>query len=276
MDVGIPRPAKPSFKDRSDVDRYDADLAAYDRQAEAVRRRKVDLDMRQGWVLVDYFYKQLGVMDRDGVSLKDNIGPMVYGMDVDGERHRDQQIVFLPEGSSGDIIRRTPRQLTGLDLAEMKLMKGDPGAAETIAEAALKTNPSNPEAYYILGRIDLMRGDPDAALDHLTQTINLSHDPRTIAWAHIYLGRMYDIARDPDNPDTLHPQRAKAIAEYKAALASRDSQPDTKAAAEKGLKEPFALPKRAATSSDQQDQQDQPLDPSGKAEKEAYRPSSPQ
>jgi tetratricopeptide (TPR) repeat protein len=196
-------------------------------------------------------------------------------MDVDREQHRDRQIAFLPEGSSGDVIRRTPRKLAGLDLAEMKLMKGDADGAEEMAEAALKTNPSDPEAYYLLGRIDLMHGDPDSALEHLTQTIQLSHDPRTIAWAHIYLGRMYDIAHDPNDPDVVRPQRAKAIAEYRAALANRDSQPDTKAAAEKGIKEPFALPKRAA-SSDVQDAKPDDLDPSGKAEKEAYRPSSPQ
>ena len=276
MDVGIPRPVKPVFKDRSDSDRYDAEVATYDHQAEAVRRRTVDHDMRQGWVLTDYFYSELGKMDKEGISLKDNIGPMVYGMDVDGERSRDQKIAFLPEGSSGDIIRRTPRQLTGLDLAEMKLMKGDFDGAEQMANTALKANPDNPEANFILGRIDLKNGDADAAVDHLTQTIGSSHDPRTIAWAHIYLGRMYDVARDPDNPDTPHPQRAKAIAEYRAALASRDSQPDTKAAAEKGIKEPFAPPKRTATSSDLQDDSTQPLDPSGKAEKEAYRPTSPQ
>ena len=150
-------------------------------------------------------------------------------------------------------VRRTPRPLTGLELAESKLIKGDVDGAGEMAEAALKTDPKNAEAHYLLGRIDLMQGDPDEALDHLTQTVKLSHDPRTIAWAHIYLGRMYDIARDPDNPDAILPQRDKAIAEYRAALANRDSQPDTKAAAEKGIKQPFTLPKRAAASSDQQD-----------------------
>jgi tetratricopeptide (TPR) repeat protein len=268
MDVGIPRPAKPdAVRDRSDFDRYQAQLSVYDRQAEAVRRKKVDLDMRQGWVLVDYFYNQLGAMEKAGTSLRDNIGPMVYGMDVDRERHRDEQMAFLPEGSGGDVIRRrAPRSFTGLDLAELKLMKGDLDGAGEMAEAALKTNPENPEAHYLLGRIDLMQGDPDEAHDHLSQTVKLSHDPRTVAWAHIYLGRMYDIAQTPE--------RDKAIGEYRAALANRDSQPDTKAAAEKGIKEPFTSPKRTAKSSDEQDAPTV-LDPTGKAEKEAYRPTPP-
>jgi tetratricopeptide (TPR) repeat protein len=150
----------------------------------------------------------------------------------------------------------------------MKLMKKDVDGAAEIAESALNADPANAEAHYLLGRIDLMEGDPDGALEHLSQTVQLSHDPRTIAWAHIYLGRMYDIAQTPE--------REKALAEYRAALANRDSQPDTKAAAEKGIQEPFALPKRADPSSDQQQDSPADLDPTGKAAKEAYRPTAPQ
>jgi tetratricopeptide (TPR) repeat protein len=271
MDVGILKPVKPrGAKERADLEKYDADMAVYDRQAEIVRRHTVDHEMHQGWVLVEYFYNQLAAMEKEGISLKDNIGPMIYGMDVERERHHDEQIVFLPEGSNSDIIRRTPHPVTGLDLAEIKLMKGDVSDAEEMAEAAYKADPKDPQANYLLGRIDLIKADPDGALDHLTQTIALSHDPRTVAWAHIYLGRMYDIAHDPNDPDAVNPQRAKAIAEYRAALANRDSQPDTKAAAEKGIKEPFALPKRAAVTPQEAIPAD--LDPSGKAEKEAYRP----
>jgi hypothetical protein len=84
---------------------------------------------------------------------------------------------------------------------------------------------------------------------------------------------MYDIARDESDPNS-HPQRAKAVAEYRAALADRDSLPDTKAAAEKGIKEPFALPRRQTGSTDVQPD-DAPFDPSGKAEKDAYQPPAP-
>ena len=99
MDVGIPLPAKPgSLRERADQERYDAQMSVYDRQAEVVRRRRVDLEMRQGWVLVDYFYNQLGLMQKAGTSIKDNMGPMVYGMDVERERSHDEKIAFLPDG----------------------------------------------------------------------------------------------------------------------------------------------------------------------------------
>jgi tetratricopeptide (TPR) repeat protein len=266
MDVGIQKPTRPSVvHDRADLERYQADMTLYDRKAEAVRRQTVARDMTQGWVLVDYFYGQLGQMEHDSISLKDNIGPMIYGMDVDNERHKDEHIAFVAQPSGSDVVRRTPRQLTGLDLAEMKLLKGDKDGAEEIADSALADpNGDHAAAHYLLARIDLMDGQPEDAVTHFTETLRISRDPRTLAWAHIYLGRLYD----------TKPDRPKALDEYREALTVRDDRPDTKAAAEQGLKAPFALPKRTAASSDLED--DTPLDPSGKAEKESYRPTPPQ
>jgi tetratricopeptide (TPR) repeat protein len=159
-------------------------------------------------------------------------------------------------------------------------MKGDLEGSSELADAALKADPDNAAAHYLMGRIDLMQSNPNGALDELTQAVKLSHDPRTIAWAHIYLGRMYDIARDPDDANAIKPQREKAVAEYRAALASRDSQPDTKAAAEAGIKQAFVLPQHAARPSGPQtpapSDDDAPLDPTGKAEKDSYGPAAPQ
>ncbi len=268
MDVGVPKPQRPTqIRQRADMIAYDANVAAWEKEAEVVRKKQVDLNMRQGYVLAGYFYDKLGQMERDGVSLREDIAEMVYGMDVDREVHAARQIAFLPEGSN-DFVKRAPRQLKGMDLAEMKLMKGDTAGAEEMADDALKANPNDARANYLAGRIELIHGDPNAAMEHLNKTLTLTKDPRTLAWTHIYLGRLYDIARNPDNPDQEHPERPKAIAEYKAALAVRDAQPDTRDAAEKGLKEPFLLPKRTQPNED-----DEPLDPRGKAEKEAYRPS---
>jgi tetratricopeptide (TPR) repeat protein len=265
MDVGIPKPQKPgsAVKARADLERYDTDLSAYEHQAEAVRRKAVNLAMRQGWVLVDYFYDQIGTMERDGISLKENMGQMVYGMDVDRERHKDQQIAFLPEGSH-DVLRRATTQLTGLQLAEMKIYKGDLAGASDIASKVLADpNGDHAQAHYVLARVNLMQRQPGAAIGDFQAVLDTSKNPRTLAWSHIYLGRLYDIL----------PDREKALAEYQAALIVRDAQPDTKAAAEQGIKTPFVAPKTEHQIKDESD--DAPLDPSGKAEKDAYRPPPP-
>jgi tetratricopeptide (TPR) repeat protein len=273
MDVGLPIPAKPEgHVDRVDQERYTGELAVYERQAEATRRNAADLAMRQGWVLTGYFYDALNQMQHDGSSLKDSIGQMVYGMDIGREAHRDQQIVFLPQATH-DVVRRAPRQPAGLDLAEMKLFKGDKDGATEIAEKIL-ASPSDAghtedhaRANYLLARINLLDQEPDDAVTHFRAALETSRDPRTLAWCHIYLGRLYDMQQVPD--------RKRAVAEYRLALNLRDDRPDTRAAAEAGLRAPFAPPKREAMPG-ADDNDNTPIDPTGKAEKESYKPPPPQ
>ena len=146
-----------------------------------------------------------------------------------------------------------------MDLAELDLMQGKPDEAADIAEKTLADpKADHARARYVLARIDLMQGDPEKAITGFQQTLSLSKDPRTMAWSHIYLGRLYDSMMPPD--------RTRAIAEYQAAESVRDSQPDTKKAAESGLAKPFALPQRAPQPSTDD------FDPTGKSEKDSYKP----
>ncbi len=298
LETGLVQPVKPSnIRERTAFEGYEAQMNLYNRQAEAARRRSVDLSMRQGWVLTDYFYGQLLSMEHENISLKDNIGPMVYGMDVDRQRRAAAAIAFLPE-TTHEVVRRLQPAPTGLRLAETRMMQGDAAGAEELARKAL-ADPAgdHAEAHYILARIDLLERQPEEAVTHFRAALSTSKDPRTLAWSHIYLGRLYDVQSN----------RKLALAEYQAALTTRDSQPDTRAAADKGLRQPFALPKRDAVVPAQSDRDtdsqpnqkpdpqsarhgdkeaakhadtapdddDAPLDPSGKAEKEAYKPPPP-
>ena len=258
MDVGIPKPAKPvGTRARVDLALYDSQIAAYERDAEVVRRKQVLLDMRQGWVLTEYFYGQMTGMERDQIGLGDRMGEMVYGMDVDRERHHDEQIEFLPEGSS-EFVRRAPRVPTGMMLAEKLMLEGKVNDAEVLAEKALADpKQDHAAAQYVLARIDLMKNEPELSMDGFNDVLKTSKDPHTIAWAHVYRGRLYD-THEPA-------QRKLATEEYKAALATPGVQPDARSAAEQGLKAAFKIPRTEHV-------QEQPFDPSGKAEKDAYRP----
>ncbi len=261
MDVGIAKPAKPTgTRARVDLAKYDEEIGAYDRQAEAVRRKQVDLDMRQGWVLTEYFYGQMMDMEKDQISLNDRMGEMVYGMDVGREAHHAEQIPFLPEGSS-EFVRRTPKAPTGMMLAEKKMLEGDLDGAREIADKALADpKQDHAEAEFVVARVELMEGNPESSMTKFQDVLRSSKDPRTMAWTHIYLGRLFDTKAPPE--------RGNAVAEYKAAMTVPGLQPDAKAAAEQGLRAAFVVPKTVHET-------EEPLDPTGKAEKDAYRPDPP-
>ncbi|MGA8161388.1 MAG: tetratricopeptide repeat protein [Acidobacteriaceae bacterium] len=238
MDTGVPEVKFPANLPRGDLGPYNRAKALAEQQRDAIRQKAVDHDMTQGFVLTQYFYNELKAFEKSPDSLDTAIGPMVYGMDVDGEIHRAKQIAFDAQGE-GDIMTRSPQrppQPKELDLAEMKLMKGDVAGAQALAQKALATHSGQPgRADFILARVDLMNGKMDDAETAFRGTLAASQDARMLAWSHIFLGRIKDVQDDRDG----------AIAEYKAALTVRDGQPDTKEAAESGLKKPFTLPHQA-------------------------------
>lgn len=238
MDTGIPAYKAPSNVRRSELERVDRERTQSQQKAEAIRQQSVRESMSQGYVLTAYFYDTLKPFENDPASLKDSIGEMVYGMDVDTQVRRVKNIEFAPQGAQ-DVLHRTPRQLRGLDLAELKLIKGDTAAASELAQQALAQHTSEPaRANFILARCAILTRNTQAAVDGFEETIRVSKEPRMLAWSHIYLGRIYDI----------NDRRDEAMEEYKAALTVRDGQSDTRLAAEKGLKEPWAVPHKPTSS----------------------------
>ncbi|MFP5229515.1 MAG: hypothetical protein ACLGXA_18030 [Acidobacteriota bacterium] len=240
MNTGIPDVRVPSTLGHAETEQYEEARTVAQQRQEAVRQGVVDHDMTQGYVLTQYFYNQLKSFEKNPESLNEAIGPMVYGMDVSEEIHRARQITFDTHGE-GDIMSHSPQrplQPKALDLAELKLMKGDVAGATAIAQKALDTHTGDPgQANFVLARADLLSGKIDDAEAAFRNTLASTKDPRLLAWSHIYIGRILDV----------EDKREDAVAEYRAALAARDGQPDTRTAAEQGIKKPFTLPSQDAS-----------------------------
>jgi tetratricopeptide (TPR) repeat protein len=234
MDTGVAIYKIPADVRRSDLESATHQHNASVEAAEAVRRHAVQQAMADGYVLTEYFYNAFAAFERAPQSFKESIGEMVYGMDVSAELNRAKNITFNQQSSS-DVVHRSPRELRGLDLAELKLVKGDTDGAAALAQQSVADKSGDPaRANFILARVAIMHRDVPGAQHDFAETIRLSKDPRMLAWSHIYLGRIYDIQE----------QRDQAVAEYRAALTVRDGQPDTRQAAEKGLKQPYAVPQQ--------------------------------
>lgn len=238
LDTGVPGYKIPAGVDRSALPRYEHQLQLYKQKVNDIKTALVQHDMRQGYVLTEYFYQQLEMFEHNPASLGDSVGEMVYGMDVNDEIHRARQTVFDTK-ADGDVLQRDqPRELKGLDLAEAQLEAGNLAAAKRMAEAVLADQAAGAKnvgdaarADFILARVSILSGDAEDAIDQFQETLAKSKDPRLLAWSHIYLGRMLD----------LECKRDAAVVEYQQALANRDGAMDTRLAAERGVKSAYAV-----------------------------------
>lgn len=238
MDTGIPDYKIPANIDRSQLPRYQHEQQLTEQKQEAVRVALVQHDMKQGFVLAQYFYEQMIQFEKDPAGLKDDIGEMVYGMDVEQQVHRARQTEFDKEADSEVLGRSKPRKLAGMDLAESKLSSGDIAGASAMAQKVLAgqsdtvaSTVESARAWFILARAAAMTGHPDQAIDDFQKTLATSKEQRLLAWSHIYLGRMLD----------LDCKRDEATAEYKLALTVRDGREDTRLAAERGVKNAYSV-----------------------------------
>jgi tetratricopeptide (TPR) repeat protein len=238
MDTGIPDYKIPAGVERSDLPRYERERQATFQKQEAVRVAAVHHDMTQGFVLSQYFFEQLIQFEKDAASLRDTIGEMVYGMDVQQQVHRARQTEFDQKADDDILQQSKPRVLTGLDLAEAKLAQGDVATASAMAHKVLATKTDTLDsvdqearADFILARVAIVSSKPEEAVDRFQRTISMSKEPRLVAWSHIYLGRLLD----------LECKRDEALTEYQQALAARDGQQDTRIAAERGVKAAYAV-----------------------------------
>lgn len=269
MDTGIPDYKIPAGIDRSNLPRYEHDRQLVLQKQEAIRVATVGHDMTQGFVLTQYFFEQLIQFEKDPASLRDTIGEMVYGMDIDQQIHRARQTEFDKQADEDVLQRSKPRVLTGLDLAEAKLAQGDVATATAIARKALAADHSDSlqsvaeegRADFILARVALITGHPDDAIDRFQKTIAISKEARFVAWSHIYLGRILDVEC----------KRPEAVTEYQQALAARDGQQDTRIAAERGVKTAYLLKGQSCD----QDADDDSDNPSAKPAPPTQPPPSP-
>jgi tetratricopeptide (TPR) repeat protein len=181
----------------------------------------------EGFILTRYFYNALGQFEKGPVGLKDAFSDILRNIDVDAERKRAERIEFTARAPR-DVL--TPQSPNMLDQAEDKLAVGDLAAAQQFAQAALDQHQDAARADFILAKVATLQKQIDEARTYFQRVLTISREPRLVAWSHIYLGRISD----------LEDHRDDAVAHYRAALNAGDTSPDTKAAAERGLKQPPA------------------------------------
>jgi hypothetical protein len=206
---------------------------------EEARDAYVERSVEEGFVLTRYFYDALAGFEKGATGFKTGYGDLLHDIDLGRERKRARKVVFAAQAEAEIVstARVTPKGTILLNMAEQKLAAGDREGARKLAMEVLQHNQGGDQpgrAAFLMARIATLSGNMEEALADFQQAAQSAGDPRTLAWSHIYLGRIYDIQQN----------RQTALEHYRAALAAGDPAEDTRTAAEKGLATPYQRPSR--------------------------------
>lgn len=198
--------------------------------AEEQRLEQVQRAVEQGFILTRYFYESLATFEKDPSGFRNVYGQMLAGIDLGKEEKRAGQIDFAANADPELLHLARPTEGKLLMNAEQKLTAGDPASAQKLAQQALdeKTEDQG-RALFILAQVATLNKDIEGARSYFQRALTATSEAKVVAWSHIYLGRIFD----------LQEERDAALDHYRAALTAASALPEAKAAAEKGIQQPF-------------------------------------
>jgi len=203
------------------------------RSPDAERNQTLEEDDKEGYILTRYFYDAMIKFEKDAAGMRNAYPDLVGSIEVGKEMKRASQIQFAEEASP-ELLRLPGKKDEKLLLsAERRLAAGDPETAQKLAQKALdEQQEDSGRALFILAEVATANRDMDGARAFFERALESAHEPKVIAWSHIYLGRIYDLRED----------RFAALEQYRAALIASSTLPEAKLAAQKGLDQPYEPP----------------------------------
>ena len=200
---------------------------------ETQRQQLVEQSAEQGFILTPYFYEALVKFEKSPAGLRIAYADLVGNIDVRKEQRNAAQIKFASKADPELLHLSRPTEGKLLVTAEQRLSSGDSAGAKKLAQQALDEKKEDPgRALFILAQVATMNRDMQGARNYFEQALGVAHEPKVLAWSHIYLGRIFDLQED----------REAALDQYRAALSAGGALPEAKAAAEHGIQQPYEPP----------------------------------
>jgi len=203
-----------------------------DKRPAAEAERSVQEMTAAGLILAPYFYSALIAYEKQEASMNLAYKDMILRIDVGQEQARLVKVTFSPKPQTA-ASTTTPM----LSEEERLLNEGDnlisDGRyleAKAVFQSVLeKLNSRSERALFGLAVVASNTRKPDLAEEYFQKTLEAAQDLRIVTWAHIYLGRLYD----------LKGKRKEALGQYRAASLTAATYPDALRAVQNGLQRQF-------------------------------------
>ncbi|MGB8848561.1 MAG: tetratricopeptide repeat protein [Candidatus Acidiferrales bacterium] len=201
-------------------------------------------DDSEGLILVRPIVTQLKIFEKQGPAMHYYFPDLVKGIDLDDEKERLKNVKFAsakqPEKTEPvKSPAATEQSQLEQDLAagDQKIAAQNGPEAQATFEGILAKHPGLPRAMYGLAMAAVLQGRATQAQRLFEEIVARTSgpgavpvDPATLAWTHVYLGRIHD----------LHDDRDLALTEYDAALAVSGAPDAARAAAQRGQSTPYS------------------------------------
>jgi len=203
---------------------------------EAQQAQLVERAQKQGFTLTPYFYQAMVRFEKDPAGLRNAYSDLLNAIDLHKEQKRAAETQFAAEADPELLHLSRPASAAWLQKAEERLAAGDAEEASKLAQQALDEKSGDAgKALFILARAAAKKRDMQGARGYFEKALSVAQEPKVVAWSHIYLGRICDLQED----------RAAALDHYRAALTAGANLPEAKAAAQRGLDQPYEPPTRS-------------------------------
>jgi len=201
-----------------------------DKPPKAEAERILQELVSSGLVLTPYFHSSLTAYEKQDGSMNIFYKQMILGVDVGQEKARLASVKFATPVTVKEAPPAQSEEERLLDEGDNLIYEGRYKEARSLFQSVLESrNPQSERALFGLAVVASNTRKPDLAEDYFRKTLEAARDARIATWAHIYLGRLYD----------LKGERDKAVSEYRAASLTAAAFPDAARAAENGLRRPF-------------------------------------
>jgi len=198
-----------------------------------------DRNDADGFILVRPLFDALQKFEQSDPAMSYYYPDLIESINVAKEKKRLENFQFPPVQADAAPSQR----LVEVSELDQWLAQGDNAiASQNVPDAVaafhrvLRKYPGNVKATYGLAVASALQGDVSSASELFQQVVSTGAKPMVgsvsgapdlsvLAWSHVYLGRIHDAEREPE----------EASAEYRAALAVNSAPDKARAAAQKGL-----------------------------------------
>ena len=199
----------------------------------------VDEALREGYILTPFFAEQLTLFEKQPEAMRLYFPEMIKRLNVVREDQRLAKVQFDEHAKvrAAKVVEAQPRaepspSEKAIEAADKLYSNKNYDGAKQAYLRVLEVTPDksvHARAYYGLARIAVLQNDAEMGERLFQKVLDSGPDPWVMAWTHVYLGRLSDVAGN----------REEAAKHYQTALAVDGASAAARQAAEQGIQQSF-------------------------------------